>query len=40
MIYQKLKNNIKNELTKNNRLKKLVEIIEKSIKIDNQFIKR
>ena len=40
MFYQKLRDNIKDELTKNDRLEKLVEIIEKSVKIDNRFIKR
>ena len=40
MFYQGLKDNIKDELAKNKRLEKLVEIIEKSVKIDNRFIKR
>ena len=40
MFYQRLKDNIKDELIKNDRLEKFVEIIEKSVKIDNRFIKR
>ena len=40
MFYQGLKNNIKNELIKNERLKKLAEMVKKSIKINNRFIER
>ena len=40
MFYQKLKDNIKDELVRNDRLEKLVKIIEKSVKIDNRFIER
>ena len=40
MFYQGLKDNIKDELAKNDRLEKLVKIIEKLVKIDNRFIER
>ena len=40
MFYQKLKDNIKNELARNDRPENLVEIIEKLVKINNRFIKR
>ena len=40
MFYQGLRDNIKDELIRNDRLEKLVEIIEELIKINNRFIKR